>query len=118
MCILTTLTFVAAPAFADDMAGMDMHTMPGMGQGTSVADMSADTATDYHSQGTILRLGDGKIAIAHSAIPALNWPAMTMTFAIPAQLAQLGLTPGDQVEFSFRQTEQGYQLTRIQPMQP
>ncbi|MNR57065.1 Cation efflux system protein CusF precursor [compost metagenome] len=41
------------------------------------------------------------MTIAHGAVPAVQWPAMTMAFsATTDQLA--GLNAGDQVAFEFR----------------
>ena len=42
----------------------------------------------------------GTITIAHEAVPALEWPAMTMAFnAEPRQIE--GLTVGQRVQFEF-----------------
>lgn len=43
---------------------------------------------------------------------------MTMTFALPGTLAIEPLPIGTSVAFSFRQTDQGYQLTVISAQQP
>jgi len=44
-----------------------------------------------------------KVTIAHGAIPALNWPAMTMRFTITPQTRLGAVKPGDQVDFTFIQ---------------
>ena len=42
----------------------------------------------------------GKVTLAHEAMPAIGWPAMTMTFAAdPALLA--GVAQGDRVAFEL-----------------
>lgn len=111
--IATALSLSFLPAWADDMS--TMHHNGGM---TTTSNATASTAADYHSQGVIKRWDGQRVAIAHHAIPALNWPPMTMTFAVPQGLA--GKTPaaGTTVDFSFRQDDQGYSLTAIHPMQP
>ncbi|MDQ8033576.1 MAG: copper-binding protein [Bordetella sp.] len=44
-----------------------------------------------------------KVTIAHGAIPALNWPPMTMRFTITPQTRLDALKPGDKVDFTFIQ---------------
>jgi Cu(I)/Ag(I) efflux system protein CusF len=43
-----------------------------------------------------------RITLAHEAIPALNWPAMTMAFAVADQALLEGVKPGDKVSFELR----------------
>lgn len=57
----------------------------------------------YETNGRIERLQGTKITLSHDPVPALQWPAMTMEFALAdAKLAQ-GLRAGDQVRFAFDQ---------------
>lgn len=106
-----------------DMSGMkhsdNMAAMPGMQHGGAMM-AAGDTAapSDYHSRGIIKRWENQHISIAHHAIAALHWPAMTMTFAVPAGLDGRKLAEGTPVDFSFRQDEQGYRLTAIHPVKP
>ena len=55
------------------------------------------------------------VAIAHGPIPALNWPAMTMTFAVREPGMLRGLARGDRVEFAVRPQPEGgtYVVERI-----
>lgn len=54
----------------------------------------------------------GTISIQHGAIPAVNWPAMTMAFqANDAQRSKVAV--GDKVMFDFHTTATGGELTRI-----
>lgn len=55
------------------------------------------------------------VAIAHGPIPALNWPAMTMTFAVREPAMLRGLARGDRVEFAVRPQPEGgtYVVERI-----
>ncbi|KFK93320.1 MULTISPECIES: copper-binding protein [unclassified Serratia (in: enterobacteria)] len=73
-------------------------------------------ASVYHSTGVVKAWGDNKVLLAHPAIPALNWPPMTMNFLQP-QPALPALAVGAQVDFSFRQVDGGYQLTAIRASQ-
>lgn len=57
----------------------------------------------------------GKITIAHGAIEAVNWPAMTMAFkATPEQIASV--KAGQKVHFEFRLEGMGATITQIMPM--
>ncbi|GGD09682.1 hypothetical protein GCM10011513_03970 [Franconibacter daqui] len=75
--------------------------------------MASVDASVYASQGIVKKADAQGVAIAHQAIPALNWPPMTMTFAQPA--TPVALKPGDAVAFTFRQTAGGYQLLSATP---
>lgn len=44
-----------------------------------------------------------KITIAHEAIPAVNWPPMTMRFTITPQTQLNNVKDGDNVDFTFVQ---------------
>lgn len=56
----------------------------------------------------------GKVTIEHGPVPMMNWPPMTMSFAIDAAKLR-GLTPGARVEFAFppRQQDGAYRIERI-----
>ncbi len=70
----------------------------------------------YHSKGTVKAWSERKVSLAHPAIPALNWPPMTMNFLQP-QPPLPALAAGTVVDFSFRQVDGGYQLTAISASQ-
>ncbi|MBX3562670.1 MAG: efflux RND transporter periplasmic adaptor subunit [Sphingomonas sp.] len=55
------------------------------------------------------------VTIEHGPIPALNWPAMTMTFAVREPAMLRGLARGDRVAFAVRPQPEGgaYVLERI-----
>ncbi|QHB33959.1 copper-binding protein [Yersinia canariae] len=86
--------------------------------GAMMAETAATQTDVYHSRGQIKAWNANSVSIAHSAIPALNWPPMTMTFSLPDNIVPAPLPIGAQVTFSFSQTEQGYQLTAISAQQP
>ncbi|CQJ54821.1 copper-binding protein [Yersinia rohdei] len=86
--------------------------------GAMMADAAATDTNSYHSTGQIKAWNAASVSIAHRAISALNWPPMTMTFDLPDNLIAAPLPVGAPVAFSFRQTEQGYQLTAISAQQP
>lgn len=49
----------------------------------------------------------GRITIVHGPVPMMNWPPMTMTFAVRDPARMRGLSKGDRVEFSFQPRQQG-----------
>lgn len=70
----------------------------------AIAPMPA--ATDEAKQATAVGVvqsvdtGAQTLEIAHEAVPALDWPAMTMTFKSPG-VDLAGLQPGDRIEFDL-----------------
>lgn len=60
-------------------------------------------------------LQQGRVTIAHGPVPTMNWPPMTMTFAVRDRAMLRGLTPGARVEFAFQPRQQGdaYVIERI-----
>jgi Cu(I)/Ag(I) efflux system protein CusF len=87
---------IAGAAAADqmkDMSGMKGMSMPAGG-----------AAKTGHATGVVTAVdANGKtITIKHGPIPAVAWPAMTMTFkAEPAKLADT-VKPGDKVAFDVK----------------
>lgn len=57
----------------------------------------------YETVGRIEQIGGGSVTISHEPVPAIGWPAMTMTFALPDLSIANGLKPGDMVRFGFDQ---------------
>lgn len=56
----------------------------------------------------------GKVKIAHEAIPALNWPGMTMWFTLRGTLSK-EVNVGDSVRFELQQSEtKEWVITRIE----
>jgi Cu(I)/Ag(I) efflux system membrane fusion protein len=86
------------------------------GEATSAPAMSNDAspASQVHAaEGKITAIDDSSITLEHGAVPSLDWPPMTMGFRKPAQGAPPELKVGDQVEFSFKQVEGGFQIESI-----
>ena len=72
------------------------------------------TASDkaYSGTGTVQSIAGDQVAIAHGPISGIGWPAMTMTFTAPPDIAA-GLKAGDRVDVSFRQNGSAYVLTSV-----
>jgi Cu(I)/Ag(I) efflux system membrane fusion protein len=56
---------------------------------------------------------EGKINLAHEAIPALDWPAMQMDFKLKEGVALENLKAGDKVEFMLMESDDGFRITEI-----
>ena len=55
-----------------------------------------------------------KITLSHGAVPAINWPAMTMSFKFTPETDSVkNLKVGDEVNFSFYQQGYDYVLQDI-----
>ncbi|WP_244216805.1 copper-binding protein [Rahnella bruchi] len=73
-------------------------------------------AQTYESEGVITQWQSDRVSISHHAIPALKWPAMTMNFRLPPDIAPHSLPAGTPVAFSFVKTETAYQLQTLTPL--
>ncbi len=70
---------------------------------------SSQSEHTWSTSGTIKSWSPTSVSIAHRPIPQLNWPAMTMSFELDGYQGK-PLAPGQQIRFTFRQTESGYAL--------
>ncbi|HEV2442455.1 MAG TPA: copper-binding protein [Steroidobacteraceae bacterium] len=107
LLVTTSLAALTATA-ADPQNGM---TMPGM-QMSGAA--TARKEKVGHTTGKVVEIDAARshITIAHHPVPALGWPAMTMTFKSSAQKLQ-GIKAGDQVDFAFYVRSDGAVIKRI-----
>lgn len=85
-------------AIASDMPPMAMPAGSKMGSGSG-------TVTAVDAPG-------GKITLNHGAIPAVGWPAMTMTFAAKPGVLQ-GVPVGQNVDFNVTVTGDSGEVTAI-----
>lgn len=70
----------------------------------------------HHGVGKVEAIGKDEITISHGPIVSLQWPAMTMTFKLPATGMPQGIAVGSRVGFEIRQTTDGaYQIASIAP---
>ncbi|MDX9669475.1 MULTISPECIES: copper-binding protein [unclassified Pseudomonas] len=98
VAVAGSLFLFASASHAENRSAMKMDDMPGM-------DMQQQTQQTplASAEGTIKAIDPAShtVTLAHDAVAALQWPPMTMAFAVtPAQLN--GLVVGDRVTFSFR----------------
>jgi Cu(I)/Ag(I) efflux system membrane fusion protein len=74
--------------------------------------------TSFQGRGVIRALmpEHGMIKLQHEAIPALDWPAMTMDFRVTKGLSLEGLAPGDEVEFSLQKQGDSYVVSALRKL--
>ena len=87
-----------AEASPDAMGSMAMPVDAKMAKGTGTV-TAFDAAT-------------GKITLDHDAIPAVEWPAMTMGFAAKPELLK-GIAVGDKVDFDLTVSGNAGEVTAI-----
>ncbi|RJT47264.1 copper-binding protein [Rahnella woolbedingensis] len=102
-----SLLFICAYSFADTAP------MPAMDMGHYHQTTTA--VQTYGSEGVITQWQSDRVGISHQAIPALKWPAMTMNFRLPPDIAAHSLPAGTPVVFSFVKTDNAYQLVTLTP---
>jgi len=69
------------------------------------------------AQGRIEEITADTITLSHGPVPAINWPAMTMTFKLdPPSLAR-GLKAGDKAAFGFEQRGDGPTVRSLRRME-
>jgi Cu(I)/Ag(I) efflux system membrane fusion protein len=56
-----------------------------------------------------------QVTLSHEPVPAIGWPAMTMTFKLDSPGLAAGVKVGDQVAFGFEQRPDGPVVRRIAP---
>jgi len=70
----------------------------------------------YSTKGVIEQLRGDSITLSHEPVPAIGWPAMTMTFKLSSVTLAKGMKVGDHVSFGFVQKPDGPVIQKIQPM--
>src|SRR5476651_1774514 len=98
IAIASTVVTLSFSAQAEDMSGMKMDGMEGMKM-----EQETKQAPVANAEGTIKSMDTAKhtVTISHGAVPAVQWPPMTMGFSVTEDQLT-GLTVGDRVTFSFR----------------
>ena len=100
--VASTAVVLSFAAHAQDTSAMKMDGMEGMEMKQESKQESKQMAV-ADAEGTIKAIDPAKhtVTLAHGAVPAVQWPPMTMAFSVSDdQLA--GLKVGDRVSFTFR----------------
>ncbi|MBP0593769.1 efflux RND transporter periplasmic adaptor subunit [Paraburkholderia sp. LEh10] len=111
---------VASGQFLIDSEASLKSVLPRLDSGTASGNGSAQAtapavAQIYETTGKVEKVTPKDITFSHQPVPALGWPAMTMAFGKPASDAFADIKPGETVHFVFRQSDDGYQLTKVEP---
>lgn len=77
---------------------------------------STAAASSYETTGKVEQVTATGITFSHQPVPALSWPAMTMTFNKPSAAAFPDITVGQTVRFVFKPSSEGYELTQVEPI--
>ncbi|HFZ8995619.1 TPA: copper-binding protein [Citrobacter freundii] len=109
-----TLIFLSATVFTANAEQQPTNNNSMSGMSMSDLSASSDTAknTLYSGTGIIKSWSDATVSISHHPIPALNWPAMTMSFE-HSRYQGKPFAVGQQVDFTFHQTDSGYAIISI-----
>ncbi|BCG02374.1 hypothetical protein PPGU19_069420 (plasmid) [Paraburkholderia sp. PGU19] len=87
----------------------------GVSPGVSAPASASAAAQTYETTGKVEKVTPQDITFSHQPVPALNWPAMTMSFSKPAPTAFPDVKAGQTVHFVFSQSGDGYQLEKVEP---
>lgn len=69
----------------------------------------------YETRGRIESLTTDSITLSHEPVPAIGWPAMTMTFKLGSPALAKGVKVGDRVAFGFEQKPDGPVVQQLAP---
>ncbi len=69
----------------------------------------------YQTRGRVEVVKGDAITLSHEPVPAIGWPAMTMTFKLKTVALAKGVKPGDHVTFKFVQMPDGPVIESLVP---
>ncbi len=97
IAVASTIFALSLSVHAEEMPGMKVDGMEGMQM-----EQDSKQAQVANAKGTIKAIDTTKhtVTISHGAVPAVQWPPMTMAFSV-RENQLTGLTVGDHVSFSF-----------------
>jgi Cu(I)/Ag(I) efflux system membrane fusion protein len=94
------------------LAGLDARPISGDAK-PQPKQPSASTGQVYETVGSVEAIDPRSITLSHQPVPAIGWPAMTMTFRVADPGLLGGYKKGDRVRFGFDQPSEGPTLRRI-----
>lgn len=104
-----------------DMKGMDMKDMDAqkckdMMNGKGSKHQAKDAKAMTHKAVAVVKEVDaanGKVTLAHEAVKSLNWPAMTMGFAVKDKMLLDKLAVGKKVNVELKKEGSDYVVTAV-----
>lgn len=114
---LSLLAAMFASSFALAQSGGVSHdhmNMQGMDPARPAPDAPAKAAR-HQATGVVKTIdpANGKVTLAHEAIKSLDWPAMTMNFAVKDKALFDKLTVGKKVEVELVKQGAGYAVAAV-----
>ncbi|MEK4032871.1 copper-binding protein [Methylocystis sp. IM2] len=108
--------FFALTAFAALFLLSGPATVTAQNAAQNLAAPAAPAAETVTGKGVVKAIDteDRQIRIAHEAIKALDWPAMTMAFKLGPGVDMGALAPGMKVTFTLSKSPKGYVIERIE----
>lgn len=82
---------------------------------TSASAQPQPAAAVYRIHGVVKATAPGAVTLAHEAVPELQWPAMTMPFALVSGLTPPPLKVDQAVEADVSLVDGRYVITAIRP---
>lgn len=85
---------------------------------TAPSAFAVEVQQTHHTTGVVKKvdLDKGRVMLAHDPVPSLDWPGMTMGFAVEDQAMLESLEPGQAVQFDFTEGKGGmFVVTDISP---
>lgn len=76
------------------------------------------TEPEYQTRGVVVGVDADSLTLDHQAVPALKWPAMTMSFKLTDKKLAAGLKKAQTVDFSFIKRGDDHVITRMAPVTP
>ncbi|HCE06999.1 MAG TPA: copper-binding protein [Oxalobacteraceae bacterium] len=79
------------------------------------APVAPASATRHQATGVVKAIdpANGRVTLAHQAIKSLNWPAMTMDFAVKDKVLFDKLAVGKKVDVELMKQGSGYVVTAV-----
>lgn len=77
----------------------------------------AQEAVEKHQTTAVVKSVDresGRVMLAHDPVPTLEWPAMTMGFAVADKALLKDVKAGEKVTFSFSEKNGKFVITEIE----
>jgi len=112
--ISATLAVPMSGALAQGAGMSDMKKMPGMND-SKMSNTKKATTADATGTITALNAANHKITFDHGPIPAIDWPAMKMEFAVAPSVDLAKLKTGDKVKFTLSGSGNTYTVQSISP---
>lgn len=82
-------------------------------QAADTAPAAAQSAPVYHVKGVIKAISANALTLEHDAVPELQWPPMTMPFALAKGLVLPAININDPVDFDVSLVDGRYAITAL-----